>query len=185
MILYHGTSLEKGKQIIEDGVIKANIKRNYIGEIAPTTDGYVYLTTNLHTAFYYGNITISGIDDYNKKYVCIFKIDVEEELLLPDFDEINVICRTPDKEVDTNTTFTKSIQLCGCVTVNRDINIQSSDYIILPGVANLKEDEDNVMLCRELSKLQLYGGNIQEVTDKVQERFKWKEVSNYAHTCNR
>ena len=32
MILYHGTSLEKGRQIIEDGVIKANIKRNYIGE---------------------------------------------------------------------------------------------------------------------------------------------------------
>ena len=47
MILYHGTTAEKGKQIIENMYIKAYIKRNYIDYndvIKNTTNGFVYLT---------------------------------------------------------------------------------------------------------------------------------------------
>ena len=50
------------------------------------------MTQNLYTAYYYGNILLLDQDDYNKKYVYIFKIEIPDDniLLEPDFDELKV-----------------------------------------------------------------------------------------------
>ena len=95
MLLYHGTLLESGEKIIQEGKIRCQIKRSHEGYetiIEGTTDGFVYLTQNLYTAYYYGNILLLDQDDYNKKYVYIFKIEIPDDniLLEPDFDELKV-----------------------------------------------------------------------------------------------
>lgn len=175
MVLYHGTTLEKGKQIINDGFIKANIERNYGGceDILPNTrDGFVYLTCNIQTAYYYGNINLTPVDDWDNKYVYIFKIDVDDKLLLPDYDEIKVKTGITNK----NMTVKDSIDLCGCVTVKADLSITDSKYIILPGTFNPKESDENVLLCRELSKLQLYGGDVNSIIEKIQDKFIWNSI---------
>lgn len=178
MVLYHGTTLEKGKQIINDGFIKANIERNYGGceDILPnTTNGFVYLTCNLHTAYYYGNINLISIDDYQLKYAYIFKIDVDDKLLLPDYDEISVKNKSRNEKHE-NKTFKESLNICGCVTVKDNLSIKDSEYIILPGTFNPIENEEDVGLCRELSKLQLYGGDFKGIAEKINNKFIWKTI---------
>ncbi len=174
MILYHGTTLEKGKEIIKDGIIKSNIERNYAdyGKIKNTTDSYVYLTINLYTANYYGNINLIGINDYEKKYVCIFKINIDDNVLLPDYDEIEVKTKSSHENMSAK----KSLEKCGCVTVSNDVNINNSKYMILPGTWNPLENENVLKLCRDLSKLQLYGGDVGSITNKVQEQYDWQPV---------
>lgn len=49
MLLYHGTLLESGEKIIQEGKIRCQIKRSHEGYeniIEGTTDGFVYLTQN-------------------------------------------------------------------------------------------------------------------------------------------
>ena len=59
MILYHGTTLSRGEGIIKDHCIKHDISRVYTntGKLdCDTTNGYVYLTPNIETAYFYGNL---------------------------------------------------------------------------------------------------------------------------------
>lgn len=174
MILYHGTTLKNGREIISDGIIKSNIKRNYIdyGMIKNTTDGFVYLTKNLYTAYYYGNINLNGMTNYGNKYVYIFKINIDDNILLPDYDEIEVVT----KKIYENVSAENSLKLCGCVTVKEDVSVRGMEYIILPATFNPLENEDILVLCRELSKLQLYGGNYSDIIKMVQEKVQWIKI---------
>ena len=177
MILYHGTTLDNGMQIIKDGCIKANIARNYFNydeKIKDSTDGYVYLTTNLYTAYYYGNINLLEKQDYENKYVYIFKMDIDDCLLLPDYDEITV--KTGIIKFD-KISLEESIRLCGCVTVKNDVKINKAEYIILPGTYNPLEETQTLIICRELSKLQIQGGDAEKIIHSITEKYQWKSVN--------
>lgn len=171
MILYHGTTLKKGRQIIIDGIIKSNIERNYKnnGMIKNTTDGFVYLTKNLYTAYYYGNINLNDMIDCENKYVYIFKIDIADNILLPDYDEIEVITKKAYEHVSAE----KSLEMCGCVTVREDVSVRGMEYIILPATFNPLENKDILVLCRKLSSLQISGGNYSEIINMVQKKAQW------------
>lgn len=174
MHLYHGTTLKNGQQIIKDGFIKANIKRNYVDydeHIKNTTDGYVYLSVNLHTAYFYGNINLAD-EISTEKYVYIFSIEVDDKLLHPDYDEVKVIT---GKEYE-GLSVVESINLCGCVTVNKDLDIRTAKSLILPGTLNQDADIKIVEYCRKLSALQLGGKDIDNVVDKIEKDSIWKPV---------
>ena len=81
--------------------------------IEGTTDGFVYLTQNLYTAYYYGNILLLDQDDYNKKYVYIFKIEIPDDniLLEPDFDELKVRNKVYSKNIYMERMF-RNVRLC-------------------------------------------------------------------------
>ena len=55
---------------------------DYNEVIKNTTDGYVYLTTNLHTAYYYGNINLIEEKDHRNKYVYVFKLKLLKLILI-------------------------------------------------------------------------------------------------------
>lgn len=177
MILYHGTPLESGEKIIQEGKIRCQIKRSHEGYeniIEGTTDGFVYLTQNLYTAYYYGNILLLDQDDYNKKYVYIFKIEIPDDniLLEPDFDELKV----RNKVYSKNITWKECLEMCGCARIRQDITIKELEYIKLPGTGNRLEDIQDVKICCELSKMQLgYARSYGELEKEVETRWKWKK----------
>lgn len=91
MILYHGTTLGEAKQILETGYIKCRIKRAFEDNpyFEGTTDGYVYLANELYLAYYYGNSKII-INECQNKNVCIFELNILDELLCADLDELKM-----------------------------------------------------------------------------------------------
>lgn len=179
MILYHGTPLESGEKIIKEGKIQCQIQRSHEGYkniIDGTTDGYVYLTQNLYTAYFYGNILLMGQDDWNKKYVYIFKVEIADDknLLEPDFDELKV----RNKGNSKNVTWKESLTLCGCVRIKQDISIKGLEYIKLPGVGNMHEDRLNVEICRKLSSIQIQNGKMnKELEKEIETRWKWNKIN--------
>lgn len=90
MLLYHGTNNKRGLKIIEDKTIKSEIDRIH-GDDYPedlrTTDGYVYLTSSISLAAYYGNkAEVQENDGAGEFY--IFRVDdIEENLIERDLDE--------------------------------------------------------------------------------------------------
>lgn len=176
LILYHGTTLVNGIQIIKDGCIKANIARNYFDydeKIKDSTDGYVYLTTNLYTAYYYGNINILEKKDDEDKYVYIFKMEIDDCELLPDYDEIILKTRKRFEKIS----FEESIRVCGCVRVKKDVKINKAEYVILPGTNNRLEEEQTLLICRELSKLQIQEGDAEKIIHSITKKYQWKSVN--------
>ena len=176
MILYHGTTAEKGKQIIEDMYIKAYIKRNYIDYndvIKNTTNGFVYLTVNLPTAYYYANINLIGAGKDENKYAYIFKLSVDENMLLPDYDEIRVKCKDIQQE---QLSYMESIRLCGCVTVSKNVEISDAEYIILPGTSNFSAADDESALCKRLTDWQINGGNVTNTIQEIEKKFPWMKI---------
>lgn len=176
MILYHGTTLEHAEKIFQEGKIKCRIERNYKGYrdvIDGTTDGFVYLTRNLHTAYFYGNIALSDVAD-KKSYVYIFKIDLPDEGgFEPDYDELKV-WGIRDTE---NITAEESLERCGAVRISKDINIAGMEYTKLPGTFNFIEDRDAVNLCRDLSAIQVNKGNgDRALEEEIENRWKWKKI---------
>ena len=88
MILYHGTTYKRAQQIFEDKAIKKDCVRFFTEENngdGYSTDGYVYLTNELtfalHFAYCHHNV------DKSEKLV-VFRVDIPDELVLPDFDEL-------------------------------------------------------------------------------------------------
>lgn len=179
MILYHGTSMELGEKIIQEGKIRCQIARNYKDygkSIAGTTDGFVYLTKNLYTAYYYGNILLLEQDDLLKKYIYIFKIEMSDDttLLEPDFDELLQVEKIA---YSNNITWKKSLEICGCVRIRRDIIITGLEYIKLPATWNLLENEKDLEICRKLSKMQVnYKNDCKEVEKEVEDRWIWEKI---------
>ena len=90
MILFHGTTIKRAKQIFADKKLRKNINRFYTYEKngdGATTDGYIYLSNEITYSLYYA-VNHCGVDKSN--CVVIFKIDIPENKLLPDFDEIKM-----------------------------------------------------------------------------------------------
>ena len=173
MILYHGTTLEHAEKILRDGKIKCRIERNHKGYgdiIDATTDGFVYLTPNLHTAYFYGNIARTEIDDG----VCIFKINISDESVLePDYDELKVREIKDTKNITTK----ESLEQCGSVRISKDINIAGTEYIKLPGTL-ISDDSDDLKLCRALSAIQINKGKRNKaLEEEIENRWKWEKVN--------
>lgn len=181
MLLYHGTSLENARKIIKDGYLRADIDRLYNSDViktTKTTNGLVYLTSHLYTAYFYGNIA-NRSDERELKYVVIFKTEVNDQKLLPDYDEIEVIT---DKDMGgEGISADISLALCGAVTIAEDLDIRNAEYMLLPCTMNFIEDENDVLICRELSKTQLHNTDIPvaKIYEKLNARFSWKKVSEF------
>lgn len=177
MILYHGTTLEQAEQIWKTGSIKCRIKRSF--EANPyfegTTDGFVYLTNKLCLAYYYGNSKIISCECKNKN-VCIFKVDISDELLLADLDELKVKTR---KMYSEETTIEDSLRICGCVRCAQDISILGAKYVIIPGTTNVEVSEEENRICRNFSSLALNHANEKakvEILKNITDKYKWKEL---------
>lgn len=180
MILYHGTTLEKGRQIIKDGSILCDRESNYVayGELKGTTRGFAYLTKNLYTAYFYGNINTTGYCD-EEKYVYIFKVDIPEDCIFlePDLDELE----TKKIKYLSDITIEEALEKCGCVRVKKNINVKDAQYLALPATINPLESESDLALCRELSKLQINSddfdnNNASKIIDEVFRRWKWNSI---------
>lgn len=124
--LYHGTSGKRGNQIIQDGCIKArDVERVYDSSHSlPTTDGNVYLATDISKALYYGNKTAILEDDDQR--VKIFKVEITVQDLVPDVDELKYTHnsfkgKNEQVPIDENFTAEKSIELTKAVCYPFDI----------------------------------------------------------------
>ena len=88
MLLYHGTTSERAYKIFMDGRISNNCKRFFTKEEngnGYTTQGYVYLTNEITFAAYFANCH-AFVDQSIELF--IFRIDVPDELIEPDYDEM-------------------------------------------------------------------------------------------------
>lgn len=88
MILYHGTTDDRAKEILSNLEISNNCERFFTVEEngdGYTTQGYVYLTNEITYALYFAN-SHHFVDKSDKLY--IFKIDVPDHLIEPDYDEM-------------------------------------------------------------------------------------------------
>lgn len=88
MILYHGTSAKRGKQILDDKKIKGtDVERVYNPDYISltTTDGYVYLG-DFPLATYYANKTSIIADE--DTHLMLFEVEIDDNLLEVDYDEI-------------------------------------------------------------------------------------------------
>ncbi|MER2174930.1 MAG: hypothetical protein ABS911_09645 [Carnobacterium sp.] len=123
MKLYHGTSKERGLKILNDKAIKCdNINRVYNKEgLVPTEDGFVYLTNNKVLALYYANKTAVFEND---EKLMLFCVDINKEILLPDFDEIKYTIKTT-KEISSHT-LDESLEFTQSARVNFDINVDEN-----------------------------------------------------------
>jgi hypothetical protein len=160
MKLYHGTSLDRGKQILQSLKLKGNnVERVYDkNHMFPTTDGYVFLA-NLEKAIYYGNITAT-LRDYNE-FLMVFEVDVEESKLLPDLDEIQYTFKNFGvtdvfKDID-NPTVMESLTVCKSVMVSGDILLErgKSRYakIVSSFVTNVENNYQSYMETKEFVSL--------------------------------
>lgn len=88
MFLYHGTTGIRANQILDDKKISNNCDRFFTKEKngdGYTTQGYVYLTNEITFAVYFAN-SHTFVDQ--SKELFIFRIDVPDELIEPDYDEM-------------------------------------------------------------------------------------------------
>lgn len=88
MTMFHGTSKLRGDKILNDRCLKASEINRVYGDnpLFPTTDHQVYLTPYLAKAFHYGQQAATGPDKDDSLY--IFKMKLNRNELLPDYDEI-------------------------------------------------------------------------------------------------
>lgn len=97
MILYHGTTANKGEKILSDGCIKKDVERYYTKEKSGngySTQGYVYLSNEITFAIYFANC--HNITDKEKE-IYIFKINIPDSMVEPDIDEMR--CQEATKEL--------------------------------------------------------------------------------------
>lgn len=88
MILYHGTTDDRAKKILSNQVISNNCERFFTAEEngdGYTTQGYVYLTNEVIFALSFAH-SHHLVDKSDKLY--IFRIDIPDELIEPDYDEM-------------------------------------------------------------------------------------------------
>ena len=88
MLLYHGTTGKRAEYIFADKAISNNCERFFTEEengSGYTTQGYVYLTNEITFAAYFAN-SHTFMDQ--SKELFIFRVDVPDELIEPDYDEM-------------------------------------------------------------------------------------------------
>ena len=87
MLLYHGTPKSKGNSIIKERKISKSAPAlfdNMAFDFCNTTTGYIYLSDGFFTALHWGDIHATNMKEDG---FYIFRVDIDEELLLPDLDE--------------------------------------------------------------------------------------------------
>lgn len=187
MYLYHGTKESYGNQIIKQGIIKANIRRNYddnFAESLRTTDGFVYLSNNLSKATYYGNkncFIFATNDQELEEYYYVFRIQMNAKELLPDRDELRAYYLSEDSDLCT------SLSKCASATVKRDISLQdyNGHYVKIPS-AMCKEFSQQQNFIVEFIKLYHYElkiglkdfqkENIRKSYEQFEKLFNWNKL---------
>lgn len=139
MILYHGTSEVFGRKILCDEKILSNTTRNYSETLQlnntqidiTTTNGYVYLTSSFIRAYNYGNR--ASLIHNRQPHIYIFKLQVNDELLLPDLDERRLHSEDfNEQNVSYNVQKSLEIYKGVCVADNLDLRDTLIEYTKLP-----------------------------------------------------
>lgn len=175
MILYHATPLLKGKKILKDKRIKKNIERYHQESkiVQGTTNGYVYLTQNMCLAYYYAAIQFDYLQG-NNSYICIFKIEVDENDLEPDYDELKIVTGLDDSKMYS---YQESLDKCDCVRLENDILLKGMKYMILPSTMNSIEPEEQVAIVREMSRKKRSRKEERlDIENKALQYWKWQQI---------
>lgn len=183
MILYHGTSLSRGLQILKDKAIKKDAPKVYDEKSRlPTTNGYVYLTEDLANAIYYGNKTALLDEDSE---LMIFEVDLPYSSIEPDIDEINYTLRPFGKvkgfnDID-NPTVEESIKNAHSIRFPHDITFGDSlkRYARIYTSKYTSTDDDRVREKRDLtydivSLAHNYNAAAIKAKDKLLSKIQWK-----------
>lgn len=177
MILYHATPIKNGLIILQDKKIKCNIERYHKTSriVDGTTNGYVYLTQNLSLAYFFAAIKFGELKESKERYICIFKIEIGDTSLEPDYDELRI------KKIpftSNNLTYQQSLAACDCVRINKDISLIGMQYIILPSTMNKIENSADVFLCRELCNQKNNDmDNRSKLEKEILKKWTWKSIN--------
>jgi hypothetical protein len=119
VILYHGTTEDNAKSILEQGIIKATAVRLTHGNnpIMSTQRGYVYLTNKAYLGFYYSMIG----DSIPEKTLYVFKIELDGSALLADKQEIKTILAAD--YVERKYTVEESLKISSAVRIDSDLHL--------------------------------------------------------------
>jgi hypothetical protein len=118
--IFHGTSLKSAQKIIKDGEFKANMGTG----VGSWTQDYIYFGTEFGVASAHGYGAGSEVDWEEKgsdPYI-IFEMDVDENLLLPDYDN-NSECKTWKESANKN----------GQVCIKNNLKLNKNTIIYLIG----------------------------------------------------
>lgn len=183
MYLYHGTKKSYGKQIINQGMLKANIKRNYDKKFTKslrTTDGFVYLTNNLSKATYYGNkncfIFATHDHEIEEKYY-IFRIQIDEKELLPDRDELRAYYLSEDSDLSI------SLNKCASVTVDKDVCLKdyNAHYVEIPSAISKESSTQRRFM---IDFIKLYQIELRDELNDYQKEYIKKSYEQFEELFN-
>lgn len=98
-------------------------------------------------------------------------MEISEDKLLPDYDELK-IKKIKSKDV----TWKESLAICKTVRVDEDVNVNKTEYLMLPNTMNHKETEDNLNLVRELSKSEVQSLDANVVLKEILSKWSWQKL---------
>lgn len=90
MVLYHGTTMKRANQILEDNAIKIDAERHYTKDKSGgryTTPGFLYFTNEVTFSLYFANCC--NLED-KSNYTVLFQVDIPIDKISPDYDEIRI-----------------------------------------------------------------------------------------------
>lgn len=126
MILYHGTHEKNGENILQDKLIKSNVKRVYDENhpVQATTDGYVYLTDSIKRALSYAsNIIIMEKLNLSETKVYLFAVTIGLDEVEADWDEVKVDSIWPNSKASKVVDAATSLEYVSSVRIKRDLEI--------------------------------------------------------------
>ena len=98
-------------------------------------------------------------------------MEINEDKLLPDYDELK-IKKIKSKDV----TWKESLAICKTVRVDEDVNVNKTEYLMLPNTMNHKETEDNLNLVRKLSKSEVQSLDANVVLKEILSKWSWQKL---------
>ncbi|MBU8707955.1 hypothetical protein [Bacillus subtilis] len=178
MIVYHGTSEQRGQKILADKLIKHKVDRVHTLERTKTTDGYIYVSDKFSVSAYFGNLA-TIIEDTESPYFFIFEIEIHKNELLPDLDETNpkINLYLDESKSYENLGAEQSFKLFHSASIKRNLKlgVEVKRYMKLPSSSLIgKTDRD----LREFSLEIVRSGKNKEdyPLENVMQRFSWISV---------
>ena len=141
MILYHATRKSLGDKILNEGIIKCNVQREYTskfsvnldGKVAKvaSTNGYIYLSNSPITAITFAN---ANAVRFNENKICLFELEMDENLLEPDQDQLSIEAVLRNCTFQKNITALECLQECYCASCPSDLELKNhkTRYLVLP-----------------------------------------------------
>ena len=135
LILYHGTPEPLGAKILQERIIRNSCERMWNGYIKSrsgemtdisTTDGFVYLSSKLSLAAFYGSSNRMKCEG-NPSEFYVFRIEIPIEELLPDYDELKINWNTEIRDISAEQSL--SICSCACSDHSLDGDLYDIEYI--------------------------------------------------------